>query len=184
MTQTMPTEPSDPNFVGQCLQTTYLDTEGRTLRKARVKGDEYLVIRVRRYEPPQGDSPLWALSIKTADTKWRQEITPAVAAMLATQPSRSVLAALLPPTLLASLQAVIGNDPLLPVVTVQDHRYAVDGDGLRYTLDCDVHTDSGKCLPFHVLEFKGTEGTLPAPELAAIGLRPLKLSKFLWATEV
>ena len=47
----------------------------------------------------------------------------------------------------------------------------------------DVQTDLGKSLPFAVLEFKSNE-LKPAPSaLLAIGLKPIKISKFLWATE-
>ena len=53
----------------------------------------------------------------------------------------------------------------------------------RFTLDVDVQTDLGKSLPFAVLEFKSNEFKSPPANLLAIGLKPIKLSKFLWATQ-
>jgi hypothetical protein len=55
----------------------------------------------------------------------------------------------------------------------------------RLTLDCCVHTDIGMALPFAVVEFKSLDAAAPIPPaLARISPRPVKLSKFLWATEV
>jgi hypothetical protein len=39
-------------------------------------------------------------------------------------------------------------------------------------------------MPHAVLEFKSTRLDQPAEPLAALQLRPIKLSKFLWATDV
>jgi hypothetical protein len=62
-------------------------------------------------------------------------------------------------------------------------RDAIEDNEDRFTLDVDVQTDLGKSLPFAVLEFKSNEfKPLPAA-LLAIGLKPVKISKFLWATE-
>jgi hypothetical protein len=78
---------------------------------------------------------------------------------------------------------IAGNKPLVPVVTVYTRRYAIEENEDRFTLDVDVQTDLGKLLPFSVLEFKSNEFK-PAPSaLLAIGLKPIKISKFLWATE-
>ena len=53
----------------------------------------------------------------------------------------------------------------------------------RLTLDLCVATDTGKRLPCGVLEFKSIDaGAGPPGRLPALGLRPIKLSKFLWAT--
>jgi len=78
---------------------------------------------------------------------------------------------------------IAGNNPLVPVVTVYTRRYAIEDNEDRFTLDVDVQTDLGKSLPFAVLEFKSNEFK-PAPwALLAIGLKSIKISKFLWATE-
>ncbi len=46
-----------------------------------------------------------------------------------------------------------------------------------------VETDTGKCLPHGVLEFKSlAQGAEPPASLELLGLRPIKLSKYLWAT--
>jgi hypothetical protein len=63
-------------------------------------------------------------------------------------------------------------------------RYAVEDKQDRLTLDVDVATDTGKALPTGVLEFKSTVAAAgPPPALSSLGLRPIKLSKFLWATQ-
>jgi hypothetical protein len=95
------------------------------------------------------------------------------------------LAGLLPADQLARLVELAGKEPLLPAVAVLAARYAVEDDTDRLTLDLDVATDTGKRLPFGVLEFKSRlPGAALAPAVAALPLRPIKLSKFLWATEV
>jgi hypothetical protein len=89
----------------------------------------------------------------------------------------------LPPELQARLLALTGGQPLEPWVTVCCRRYGVEDDQGRMTLDVDVSTDTGRCLPFHVLEFKAVDPDEPVPgALQALALRPVKLSKFLWAT--
>jgi hypothetical protein len=53
------------------------------------------------------------------------------------------------------------------------------------TLDLDVACDRGKRLPFAVLEFKSTTpDAVPPDQLVALRLPALKISKFLWSTEV
>jgi hypothetical protein len=177
----LPNEVYDPHFLGQRLATTYFDTPRFALRKARRRCDRYLTLRVRCYEAPDGRE-LYALSAKTEQEKWRQEIEPAVADLLlagSEDPGNY-----LPANLLARLQELTGNKPVVPVVTVCCRRYAVEDDVDRFTLDVDVTTDTGKALACAVLEFKSIDPAAGVPaSLALLGLRPLKLSKFLWATE-
>jgi hypothetical protein len=72
-----------------------------------------------------------------------------------------------------------------PVAWVQCHRYAVEDDqDRRLTLDTQVRTDPGKTLSHAVLECKSSHPDKPPDALAALHLRPITLSKFLWATEV
>jgi len=89
-----------------------------------------------------------------------------------------------PADLLARLLELAVASPVLPVACVQCHRYAVEDDQDRLTLDTEVRTDTGKTLPHAVLEFKSTRPVKPPDALTALHLRPIKLSKFLWATEV
>ncbi len=91
---------------------------------------------------------------------------------------------LLPAELLARLLELAADEFLVPCVTVGCRRYAVEDATDRFTLDVDVHTDNGKQLPAAVLEYKSTQQADPPSGLAALGLRPIKLSKFLWSTEV
>ena len=177
----MPNEPFDPNFRGQALETTYFDTAAYDLRKARLSKSRYLTLRIRCYESPDGDYS-YALSAKTESEKYRAELTSGHAELLlygGTTP-----AADLPDHLQARLTE-LGADALVPVVTVCCRRYAVDDDQDRLTLDCCVTTDRARHLGYGVLEFKSTNpDATPPGRLARLGLRPLKLSKFLWATEV
>jgi hypothetical protein len=175
----LPPEPFDPGFRGQAIATTYFDTSGFALRKARRKGKRYLTLRVRCYP-----DEVYALSAKTEDRKFRLPLDPGLAEdLLDGNTVNSRLADLLPGDLLARLQDLAGREPLRPVVTVRATRYACEDDADRLTLDCGVATDTGKCLPTCVLEFKSTlAGRAPPPSLAALGLRPIKLSKFLWST--
>jgi hypothetical protein len=173
------TESFDPAFRGQALETTYFDTAGFALRKARRAGDRYLTLRVRCYPASGGD--VYAVSAKTEGQKWRAEIATGVAAALLDGPGRPAeWADLLPPNLYARLLGLVGDDPLGPVVTVCCRRYAVEDRRDRLTLDLGVETDAGKHLPYGILEFKSVDATAVPPELA--GLRPIKFSKFLWAT--
>ena len=176
----LPPEAFDPSFGGQRLETTYFDTAGFALRQARRRGDRYLTLRLRCYD--NGRQETYALSAKTESGKWRQEVSPDVADLLLDAGADPGPA--LPADLLARLQELTGGEPVLPVVTVCCRRYAVEDDADRLSLDVGVATDTGKRLGTHVLEFKSTDpgALLPGP-LGALKLRPMKLSKFLWATD-
>jgi hypothetical protein len=185
MLDALPPESFDPRFLGQDLETTYFDTARQGLRKARRKGDRYLTLRLRRYGAP-GAPPAWALSAKTEGEKWRAEVEADEAhALLGGPAPDAALRALLPAHLQARLAALAGDEPLGPVACVRARRYAVEDDQDRLTLDVDVRADTGKCLPASVLEFKSTAADEPPPGgLTALRLRPIKLSKFLWATKI
>jgi hypothetical protein len=177
----LPRETFDPDFRGQALATTYLDTPSFRLRKARRRGDRYLTLRLRCYRGAAGET--YALAAKTEAQKWRREVDADTAGLILQGPSP--LGKLLPADLLARLLELAGDRPVGPVVAVCCRRFAVENDADRLTLDVDVCTDAGKCLPFAVLEFKSTDGgATPPAGLSGLGLRPVKLSKFLWATEV
>jgi hypothetical protein len=176
----LPNEPWDPHFLGQRLETTYFDTPAFALRKARQKNNRYLTLRIRCYRSPDGGE-LYALSAKTESEKWRVELAPQKAEMLLGAPA--LLVEELPGHLLARWQEMAGEDELVAVVTICCRRYAVEDSEDRFTLDVAVATDTGRCLPFGVLEYKSTDGEArPSVPLLSIGLRPIKLSKFLWAT--
>jgi hypothetical protein len=180
MADALPVETFDPSFGGQRLESTYFDTAGFDLRKARRRGDRYLTLRLRCYD--NGRQETYALSAKTESGMWRQEVTPDVADLVLAAAADPGLA--LPADLLARLQELTGGKPVLPAVTVCCRRYAVEDDADRLTLDVGVATDTGKRLGTHVLEFKSTDrGALPPGPLGALRLRPMKLSKFLWATD-
>jgi hypothetical protein len=181
---TLPVEAFDPDFRGQCLDTTYFDTPGFALRKARRRGKRYLTLRLRCYRP-DGAAPTFAVSAKTEDTKVRCEIDAATAARWLTGISADEAGRVLPPDLFARLLDLAGDDPLVPVTCVRARRYAVEDDEDRFTLDVDVATDAGKRLSFAVLEFKSNRPDhAVADAVARLALKPLKISKFLWATEV
>ena len=176
MLDSYPIEPFDPGFRGQALETTYFDTPGSRLRRARHAGKKYLTLRVRKY--PRG---VYALSAKTEDQKFRIEVSPNVAEDLLGA-NMSSLARFLPGDLLSRLLELTGDDPLVPVVTVRATRYAVEDDQDRITFDLDIATDTGKRLPAGILEFKSTRLDAPPPDFVTrLGLRPIKISKFLWA---
>jgi hypothetical protein len=179
-----PTEDHDPSFLGQRLRTTYFDTPDFRLRKARLRKDKYLTLRIRCYEAPDGGE-LYALSAKTESVKFRVEIEPldAERALAGIYPDLWVNQ--LPIDLYTRLLVIAGDDnSLVSVVTVGCKRYAVQDSRDRITLDCDVRTDTDRCLPYHALEFKSTSGDATPPgSFQALGLRPVKLSKFLWATQ-
>ena len=180
----LPAEPFDTGFQGQKLETIYFDTAALRLRKARRRGERYLTLRLRCYHTAN-EPAVYAASAKTESEKWRQEVPAATAELLRQTPSVDVWRAILPGHLQVRLAGLIGEDTLLPVASVLAHRYAVENEQDRLTLDVDVRTDTGKCLPAAVLEFKSIEGDTPPPGgLTALRLRPIKLSKFLWATEV
>jgi hypothetical protein len=190
MTDALSPEQFDPNFLGQWLQTTYFDTQQRALRKARLTRPDYVTLRLRSYAQAASaggiyPTPAFAVSAKTQDVKTRVDVAPAVASQLVKDGSDLDLwAQLLPPDILARLLALAGELPLMAVVTATCTRYATEDDNLRLTLDTNVCTDSGKALPFAVLEFKAAQGQPDPPgRLPTPGLRPLKLSKFLWSTD-
>jgi hypothetical protein len=184
MLNALPPESFDPSFQGQKLETTYFDTAALALRTARRRGARYLTLRLRRYDAP-GGSTTCALSAKTENEKWRNEIPSETAELLLQTPGLDVWHSVLPGHLQARLASLIDDDVLRPVVCVRAHRYAAENEQDRLTLDVDVRTDTGKRLPAAVLEFKSTEEDAPPPAgLAIPRLRPIKLSKFLWATEV
>jgi hypothetical protein len=85
---------------------------------------------------------------------------------------------------LARLIELTGGGAVAPVVTVRCRRSAAEDVAARLTLDAGVTTDTGLRLPYAVLEFKGAKLATPPAGLTALGLRPIKLSKFLWATGV
>jgi hypothetical protein len=180
----LPAEAFDPDFRGQRLDTTYFDTPGFVLRKARQRRKRYLTLRLRRYRP-DGAAPTFALSAKTEDTKIRSEIDTATAARWLSGVTTDEAGRFLPPDLFARLLDLAGDEPLAPVTCVRAWRYAVEDDEDRLTLDADVNTDADKRLPFAVLEFKSNRPDAAIPEtIARLALKPLKISKFLWATEV
>jgi hypothetical protein len=182
----LPPESFDPQFLGQRLKTTYFDTPRLELRKNRLVHDKYITLRVRCYETADG-TETYALSAKTEQEKFRMEIAPALAHALlqAGNDPLPLFLELLPANLGARLLEVSHQQPLLPAVTVCATRYAVEDEQDRLTLDCAIATDAGRMLPYGVLEFKSTDrSTLPPDRLTRLGLRPLKLSKFLWAMEV
>src|SRR5262249_29336081 len=174
----LPREEYDPEFRGQDLETTYFDTRDFALRKARRRGDKYLTLRLRCYRPGNG----YAVSVKTEDRKFRLEIEPWKAEAILSG-ATDLLVDLLSGDLVARLLALAGEEALVPVATVRARRYAVEDDTDRLTLDVDVHTDTGKSLSADILEFKSTRSAAGSPTaLAALALRPVKISKFLWAT--
>jgi hypothetical protein len=178
MREALPCEPYDPWFFGQELETTYFDTRDFDLRKARRRGDKYLTLRLRRYRP----SEVYAISAKTESDKFRMEIEPDQAEVILDDGAR-LLVRLLPADLVARLLALGAEDLLIPVVTVFARRYAVENDTDRMTLDTAIRTDSGKVLPADILEFKSTIWpSAPPSHLERLRLRPVKISKFLWAT--
>src|SRR5262249_47003323 len=179
LTRSLPLETYDPNFLGQDLQTTYLDTTQFDLRRARLKGTRYLTLRVRCYQP----SDTYALSAKTETSKFRVAIDPSTAAGLLGDGVNDLLPRYLPSDLLERLVDITEGRPLTQVTTICFRRYAVEDDIDRFTFDLNITSNAGLSLPAHVLEFKsrliGSE--VPKP-LAALHLSPIKLSKFLWAT--
>src|SRR5262249_44872969 len=146
------------------------------------RGKKYLTLRIRCYGNSTGK--VYALSVKTEDQKWRAEIDADLAEFALAQ-GFDPRAFDLPADLVARLQALAGDEPFEPVVTIGACRFSVEDERDRLTLDTAVGTDTGKRLPFGVLEFKSTAGdATPPQELRALGLRRVKISKFLWATEV
>jgi hypothetical protein len=95
-----------------------------------------------------------------------------------------VFAPLLPDDLQTRLLELAGDAPLGPAAVVRARRYAAEDDRARLSLDVHVRTAAGKRLPYGVLEFKSAGPAAVPAAIAALGLFPLKISKFLWATEV
>lgn len=184
MTLALPPETYDPSFRGQRLHTIYFDTERLVLRKARLKKDSYLTLRLRAYR--SGGSSSFALSAKTESNKYRQPVTPDVA-MDILQGNLAALPSLLSPLMLVRLLDLVGHlDDLMGVANIHCRRYAVEDDTDRMTLDVNVHTTTGKVLPYSVLEFKSSrpDDAVEPDFMRDSLLVPLKISKFLWATEV
>lgn len=178
-------EKYDPAFRGQRLTTTYFDTDKLDLRKNRSQHANYITLRLRHYR--EGKQEAYALSCKTPDEKYRVEV-PKLLALAIDKPNADITAIIrgvIPSHLGWLLLEVSHERDLLPVVRIHTRRYAVESDSDRYTLDVDVQTDTGKVLPYAVLEYKSVSAdALPDSSLALQQVRPSKLSKFLWATEV
>lgn len=195
MVQTLPAEGFDPDFQGQDLCTTYFDTQAQDLRRARVKKQKYLTLRVRAY--PKN---IFAINAKTEDGKFRAQIDSVSATYLLNNTIQSGdLSNLLPSDILARLLDLAGDQPLLPSVTVKQRRYAVENELHRFTLDTDICTNHGKEFHAAVLEHKTStnqsakdeastisvgmgDATVPSVITTGIELVPIKLSKWLWAT--
>jgi hypothetical protein len=177
-TPSLGAERYDLGFRGQELKTAYFDTPDFDLRKARQDGERYLTLRLRCYQA-EGREEAYALAGKTEGEKWRVALTSEQAeAILAGEP----LDPYLPANLLARLLE-LAPEGVAPVVEVCCRRYAVEDERSRLTLDTDVRTDTGKCLHAAVLEWKSADDSIPVPaSVQALQLRPIKLSKFLWAT--
>lgn len=180
MLDLLPTESFDPDFQGQALTTTYFDSRNFDLYKARARKSRYIVVRIRHYQP----SDTYALSTKTEDQKLRVEIEKATAELILRfglpYPGAYDL---LPADLQARTTAIVADGPLVPITTVRFCRHAVEDKTNRLTLDSRVATDHGKTLTANVLEQKSTaRNSQPYSEFQALGLQPIKLSKFLWSS--
>lgn len=171
MLDALPAEPFDPHFFGQKLRTTYLDTADLDLRRARKRGIRYLTLRVRSYP-----GEIYALSAKTALGKFRVELN-RIDGLICLAGG---VIDYLPGDLAAQLLAMIDDQPLIPAVEVCFHRYAVENETDRLTLDAHVVASTGRRYPACVLEQKSTVGN-SAPLIRAIPLARIKLSKFLWS---
>ena len=182
-------EKFDPSFRGQYLETTYFDTKSFKLRKARAKGSKYVTIRIRcyargysqgAYATPLADA--YAISAKTESQKFRQEIDSEYAeSLLQSGIISSALVGIMAPDLIARIADLSEGENLEPVVTLCFRRYAVEDNQHRLTLDTDIKSDTGRSYPSHVLEQKSTKKE--SNPLITLPLRPIKLSKFLWATQ-
>ena len=177
----------DPSFAGQYLETAYFDTRDFALRKARVKGKKYITIRIRCYSRSQTagsqySEPVYAISAKTESKKVRNQIDTEIAEALLGMSGVEAnnLAGLLPADVIARIAEISRGEPLVPAVTLCFHRFAVEDDRHRLTLDVDIHSDTGRRYPSQVLEQKSTSHE--AAQLISLPLRPIKLSKFLWST--
>jgi hypothetical protein len=180
MLDALPRELYDPDFQGQELETIYLDTSDLVLRRARRQGERYLTLRLRCYARPEQED-LYALSAKTEREKWREELSPTEADEVRRYPD--AIANFLPANLLARLDQLCQGAPLQQVAVVCCRRYAVENDRDRLTLDIGIHTRAGRHMEPSILEFKSGGTNVPAV-LGNVPLFPVKLSKFLWATEM
>jgi hypothetical protein len=181
MLSALPPEPYDTSFVGQDIGTIYFDAASLPLRRARRKGDRYLTLRLRCYATPKGDN-LYALSAKTESEKWRQEVADEDADFVRDYPDG--IMQFLPANLRARLEEIVANAHLTVVAVVCCRRYAVESVRDRLTLDVGVRTWTGKRLHSAILELKSTNALADVPNgLLSLPLFPLKLSKFLWATQ-
>jgi hypothetical protein len=177
MRSLLPAEEYDPTFAGQQLATTYLDTATLALRKARLKKKRYCTVRVRRYR-----ADCYALSVKTEDGKYRVEIDPDVAEDIIRNGTDPELGQL-PGDLLARLLELTDGEVLMPVAMVWLTRFAVEDATDRLTLDVSICSNTGKDFPTNILENKTLAvPAKPIARLTTLGLAPVKLSKFLWAT--
>jgi hypothetical protein len=187
MRRILPPEEYDNEFQGQYLKTTYFDTRDFKLRKARLTKDKYCTVRIRAYaatQQPGIDYPAsaYAISAKTKEEKYRQELDTAVAETLVRRGLPDGYTPL-PGHMAARLMELTDGEPLVPVVTVCFTRYAVEDSADRITLDCEIRASNGKIFPTNILENKTTaKPAKPLPELLALGYAPVRLSKFLWAT--
>jgi hypothetical protein len=173
----LPPEEYDPEFCGQELATTYFDTPRFALRKARRRGGKYVTLRLRCYQP----GGVYAISAKTEDCKFRVEIERWRAEAILGG-ATELLVEMLSADVVARVMALTEGESLLPVVTVFARRYSVENEKDRLTLDVDVRTDTGKRLDAAVLEFKSVRSAAAPPAaLTGLNLRPVKISKFLWA---
>jgi hypothetical protein len=188
MRSLLPAEDYDPDFQGQYLQTTYFDNPDLTLRKARLKKDKYLTVRIRCYAPTQQPGRnypdgIYALSLKTEDGKYRTDLPSYQAEALLINGIGDPGDLDVPADLLARVLELSGDQPLQAVVTVSFTRYAAESTTDRITLDTGIATSTGKLFWTNVLEVKTTATPYaPPPEVTRWGLHPIKLSKFLWAT--
>jgi hypothetical protein len=177
----LPNESYDPNFCGQSIETTYFDTPDFLLRKARLTKENYCTLRIRCY----GYTHTYAISAKTKEGKFRTEVDNTRGLQWATSGiDLADLSELLPSDIFVRLLGLAGDaSSLLPVVRVCFTRYAAEDDVQRLTLDVGTETNTGKRLTSSVLECKTTENPAVAPpEILALNLPVIKLSKFLWAT--
>jgi hypothetical protein len=177
MQKLLPNESYDPDFKGQAIETYYFDTVNFDLRAARIKKDKYCTVRIRYYRA----NGTYALSAKTESGKFRKEI-PEQQAKWYLQNALDWNA--FPADIQARLLELIGSFELVPVVCVEFTRYAVEDDTNRLTLDIGTKTNTGKVFPsVAILENKTTaDPPEPMEAIKALGLPPIKLSKFLWST--
>jgi inorganic triphosphatase YgiF len=175
-------DPYDRQFRGQQQRTTYFDTPSLDLLKNRQDSDQYLTLRVRCYEGQDGET--YVLSVKTENLKWRQEIEESLADSLITATSdiAPLVIDLIPSEALTRLITLTSGQPLRPVLCIEYRRYAIEDSESRLTLDVGICADNGKHLHCGILEWKSVNEDADLPtNLQAMPLRPIKLSKFLWA---